>query len=146
MAPQSYDPDSPDEQDVALPSAPLITLSENVVLQPPLTRRGTGPGLITFLPSSSFAARTGKKPLDPEPVQKWAEEGFAVLGVTSTGSGWSVEDAFTKGIQALLDLKELDTKDKFAVYGEANPVIGHKNFDVSCEQFTIPKSYPRLFH
>ncbi|THV05373.1 NTF2-like protein [Dendrothele bispora CBS 962.96] len=119
MAPQFYDPNSPDEQEVALPSAPLIKLSENAVLQPPLTRRGTGPGLIAFLPSpSSYAIKTGEKSLDPEPVQKWAEEGFAVLGVTDigSGSGWSVQDAFTKGIDALLNLKELDTKDKFAVY------------------------------
>jgi carboxymethylenebutenolidase len=121
MPPQFYDPDSPDEQEVALPSAPLINLSANAVLQPPLTCRGTGPGLIAFLPSpSSYTSHKANKPLDPEPVQKWAEEGFAVIGVINTGeeSGWSVDTALTKSVEALLNLKELDTRDKFAVYSK----------------------------
>ncbi|KAJ3809407.1 NTF2-like protein [Lentinula aff. lateritia] len=115
MAPLCYDPDSPDELEVALPSSPLITLSNNAYLQPPLTRRGTGPGMIAFLPPSSAYKPNIGKPLDPEPVQKWAEEGFAVVGVTS-GEGWSIEEALTKGVDALLSLEELDTRDKFAVY------------------------------
>lgn len=117
MAPLCYDPDSLDELEVALPSSPLITLSSNAYLQPPLTRRGTGPGMIAFLPPSSAYKPNIENTLDPEPVQKWAEEGFAVVGVTS-GEGWSIEEALTKGVEALLSLEELDTRDKFAVYGE----------------------------
>ncbi|KAJ4492812.1 hypothetical protein C8J55DRAFT_215660 [Lentinula edodes] len=115
MAPLCYDPDSLDELEVALPSSPLITLSSNACLQPPLTRRGTGPGMIAFLPPSSAYKPNIENTLDPEPVQKWAEEGFAVVGVTS-GEGWSIEEALTKGVEALLSLEELDTRDKFAVY------------------------------
>ncbi|KAF8826435.1 hypothetical protein HHX47_DHR5000156 [Lentinula edodes] len=115
MAPLCYDPDSLDELEVALPSSPLITLSSNAYLQPPLTRRGTGPGMIAFLPPSSAYKPNIENTLDPEPVQKWAEEGFAVVGVTS-GEGWSIEEALTKGVEALLSLEELDTRDKFAVY------------------------------
>ncbi|KAJ3790660.1 hypothetical protein GGU10DRAFT_391918 [Lentinula aff. detonsa] len=117
MRPSFYDPDSPDEQEVALPSASRITLSSNTYLQPPLTRRGTGPGMIAFLPPPSVYKVNTEKTLDPEPVQKWAEEGFAVLGVTcGGGEGWSIEEVLTKGIEALLSLKELDTRDKFALY------------------------------
>ncbi|KAK0207866.1 hypothetical protein DFS33DRAFT_1467845 [Desarmillaria ectypa] len=115
--PASYDPDSPNEKYVPLPSAPLVTLSKNAVLQPPLTRRGTGPGMIVFLPPAlAFEASTeANKTLDPEPVQKWAEEGFAVVGVTPSTSGWSIEESIANGVDTLLDLKELDIKDKFAV-------------------------------
>ncbi|KIY45943.1 hypothetical protein FISHEDRAFT_48268 [Fistulina hepatica ATCC 64428] len=121
--PSSYDPNSPNEALVTLPNAPLVTLSANAVLQPPLTRRGVGPGMIVFLPPigrQRFELSTrseSEKPLDPEPVQKWAEEGFAVVGVTaSTEIGaWSIDDAFTRGVDALLELKELDIKDKVAV-------------------------------
>ncbi|KAF7354940.1 hypothetical protein MSAN_01408900 [Mycena sanguinolenta] len=99
--PQLYDPNSPDEQPVALPSAPQITLAEGVILQSPLTRRGTGPGLIAFIPPDStlnLSPKSGDdKPLDPEPVQKWAEEGFAVVGMVCSIS------------------PELDTRDKFAI-------------------------------
>ncbi len=117
--PAFYNPNSPNEKYVPLPSAPLVTLSENAVLQPPLTRRGTGPGMIIFLPpASAFKTSTeGDKTLDPEPVQKWAEEGFAIVGVTPSASGWSVEENLAKGVDALLDLQELDIKDKFAVTG-----------------------------
>ncbi|KIK65649.1 hypothetical protein GYMLUDRAFT_158931 [Collybiopsis luxurians FD-317 M1] len=118
MAPLSYDPNSPEEQNVALPSAPLTALSYNACLQPPLTRRGTGPGMIIFLPPASAFQPNTEKTLDPEPVQKWAEEGFAVVGVTTGDDGWSVEEALVKALEALLSLKELDVRDKFAVYGE----------------------------
>lgn len=117
--PSAYDPNSPNEQLVKLPSAPLVNVTANVVLQPPLTRRGTGPGIIAFLPPTSDLSprKGGDKPLDPEPVQKWAEEGFAVIGAVASSPEFSVEDALSRGIEALLSLKELDTNDKFAVIG-----------------------------
>ncbi|KAJ7179514.1 NTF2-like protein [Mycena filopes] len=115
--PQSYDPASENEQPVALPSAPQIFWAEGIVLQPPLTRRGTGPGLIAFLPPDSalnLSSKSGDdKPLDPEPVQKWAEEGFAVVGII-TGHG-SVDANLQAAVDALLKLKELDIRDKFAI-------------------------------
>ncbi|KAJ6627397.1 hypothetical protein B0H10DRAFT_1994276 [Mycena sp. CBHHK59/15] len=115
--PLSYDPNSIDEQLVSLPAAPQVTIAQDLVLQPPLTRRGTGPGLIAFLPPDStlnISTKSGDdKPLDPVPVQKWAEEGFAVVGIT-TGSGPVLEN-LKKAVDALLDLKELDIRDKFAV-------------------------------
>ncbi|KAJ7499343.1 NTF2-like protein [Mycena latifolia] len=115
--PLVYDPTSANEQPVALPSAPLVPLGEGLVLQPPLTRRGTGPGLIAFLPPDStlnLSSKSGNDgPLDPIPVQKWAEEGFAVVGII-TGHG-SVQNNLRTAVDALLDLKELDIRDKFAV-------------------------------
>ncbi|KAJ7429034.1 NTF2-like protein [Mycena latifolia] len=115
--PLVYDPTSANEQPVALPSAPLVPLGEGLVLQPPLTRRGTGPGLIAFLPPDSTLNLSSKSsndgPLDPIPVQKWAEEGFAVVGII-TGHG-SVQNNLRTAVDALLDLKELDIRDKFAV-------------------------------
>ncbi|KAF8076003.1 NTF2-like protein [Lyophyllum atratum] len=113
----SYDPNSPGEQPVALPSSPLVVLSETEVLQPPLTRRGTGPGIILVLPHfENLTLRIkGAAPLDPEPIQKWAEEGFAVAAITQGSSDWSFEQSLKRSIDALLDLRELDTRDKFAV-------------------------------
>jgi carboxymethylenebutenolidase len=116
---QTYDPNSPAEQAVVLPSASRITLSDNAVLQPPLTHRGTGPGMIMFLPAfADLNPRLqGDNGLDPEPIQKWAEEGFVVVGITSSSSGWSLEEALDKGFDVLLTAKELDIKHKFAVIG-----------------------------
>jgi carboxymethylenebutenolidase len=49
-------------------------------LQPPLSRRGKGPGLILVLDHYALIERS-EKYLDPPPLQKWAEEGFAVVQV-----------------------------------------------------------------
>ncbi|KAG6809762.1 hypothetical protein H0H92_014821 [Tricholoma furcatifolium] len=118
----SYDPNAPSEQPVALPSAPLQVLSETDVIQPPLTRRGTGPGIVLVLPPAQDLdiRKDGVKPLDPEPVQKWAEEGFSIAAITqdsnlSSDSSWSFEVSLKRCITALLELPELDVRDKFSV-------------------------------
>ncbi|KAF8590692.1 hypothetical protein K439DRAFT_1381726 [Ramaria rubella] len=116
--PTTYDPNCPEEQHVPLPSAPLINLERNVVLQPPLSRRGHGPGLIIFLPALEPKSldETGphKKSLDPSPVQKWAEEGFAVVGVTAK-SGCNIRTMIEQAGSELVKLEELDIKDKIGI-------------------------------
>lgn len=67
-------------------SAPLSypapqQVSPHVTLQRPLSRRGRGPGLILVLDHYASTAKS-EKHLDPEPLQKWAEEGFAVVEVS----------------------------------------------------------------
>lgn len=116
--PTFYDPNSDNEKPVPLPCAPLVSLTKHLVLQPPLTRRGFGPGLIAFLPAETVAQVAVKDggPLDPQPVQKWAEEGFAVVGVTGNVS---VPDALSEGIAALHGLEQVNIKDKFAVAGRS---------------------------
>jgi carboxymethylenebutenolidase len=119
MAPTTYDPNSPDEQPVPIPSAPLVTLGPDIVLQPPLSRRGHGPGLIIFLPSIEYQSEVDsrvRKPLDPAPVQKWAEEGFAVIGITG-GSDSIVESTLNLAVTTLVNLDEVDIKDKLGVLG-----------------------------
>ena len=121
MAPTNYDPDSPDEQSVPLPSAPLVILGPNIVLQPPLSRRGHGPGLIIFLPTlrgdqdTKIESRR-RKPLDPAPVHKWAEEGFAVVGITINGDS-TLNTTLNMAVNALVELDEVDIKDKIGVLG-----------------------------
>jgi carboxymethylenebutenolidase len=125
MSLSTYDPNSPAEQAVTLPSAPQITLSNNAVLQRPLTRRGSGPGIIMFLPAYTDLSPRIRRDisLDPEPVHKWAEEGFTVVGVTLSSSGWSPGDALGKAIDVLLTTQEVNVKNKFAVIG----VILHRS-------------------
>lgn len=104
------------EEPVPLPSAPSVSLSPNVVLQPPLSRRGIGPGVILVLPDHVALSSGTTKPLDPEPVTKWAEEGFAVVGVTAAGS-ISIDQVLQQGLDALQALDQVDIKDKFGVIG-----------------------------
>ncbi|EIM79786.1 uncharacterized protein STEHIDRAFT_135598 [Stereum hirsutum FP-91666 SS1] len=151
------------EQPVPLPSAPLQIISESpsIVLQPPLTRRGTGPGLIVTLPPSlSLQPNPKGKPLDPEPVQKWAEEGFAVVGITATET--ELEAAVVKALDSLEGLEEVGIKDKVAVLGtsierhfSAISSIVSENPKLVCiaayislgsNLSTVSTSFPTLFH
>lgn len=116
-APTTYDPNSPSEQAVPLPGAPIRQVNEVLSIQPPLSRRGHGPGLLLFL-SDDVSVAQDRKPLDPGPVQKWAEEGFAVAFAVAS-SRTDVHQILTDAATALVDLGEtLDIRDKFGVIGE----------------------------
>lgn len=137
-----------EEPPVPLPSAPLIELASNATLQPPLTRRGYGPGLIIITPAGLHADHKSRlrrttprkseegdsKPeeqpspppdtLDPLPQKKWAEEGYAVVEVKLAGlseeemGGWTIGMALGRAIEALVDLETCNVKDKFGLIGK----------------------------
>ncbi|KAF1975642.1 NTF2-like protein [Bimuria novae-zelandiae CBS 107.79] len=67
-----------------IPSAPPQQLSPHLTLQPPLSRRGSGPGLILVVDHYA-RLEVSEKSLDPPPLQKWAEEGFAVVQLKVPG-------------------------------------------------------------
>jgi len=116
--------------------APMV-MGDYVTLQHPLTRRAkdsnnsaataataaaeVGPGLIiiataptTTEPSSHHGERTTKQQakttLDPQPLQKWAEEGFTVVQVTlpRVGDDKSFENALVKLAETTKGLKAFD--------------------------------------
>ena len=131
MAPPTfYDPQSLDEQPVPLPDAALIRITADIVLQPPLSRRGTGPGIIIFLPDPAnlvLADQSTAKPLDPDPITKWAEEGFAVVAISGTSSDQvaSAAQALKEPLEALQAIEQVDIKEKFAVIGEYHRQMYH---------------------
>jgi carboxymethylenebutenolidase len=83
---------------INIPSAPPQQLSPHLTLQPPLSRRGAGPGLILVVDHYA-PLEVSDKSLDPPPLQKWAEEGFAVVqikvpGKPEDGGEFNLERAF----------------------------------------------------
>lgn len=76
-----------------LPSPTLVELGDDLKLLLPLTRRGHGPGIILLTPNSDdpLAIREGV----PSLLVKWAEEGYAVVGIE--------ERALLKGASNLLE-------------------------------------------
>ena len=60
----------------------------------------------------AYKAGNQKKTLDPEPCQKWAEEGFVVVEVkvgadeASSTSIWGAQDVCSKSVEALNNLSE----------------------------------------
>lgn len=92
-------------------------LNDNVMLQTPLSRSGKGPGLL-ILVSKDYKPRPSidiSKTLDPEPQQKWAEEGFAVVEVKVDPS--TVEEDFKAGLAALKKLPECASYSTVGVIG-----------------------------
>lgn len=116
-----YDPQAESERPVRLPDAPLKELGPGIKLQPPLSRRGHGPGIIVVLPSRLSLrphAKVGlKTPLDPDPVQKWAEEGFAVVGVQLSANS-DITETLAVAIAGLESCPEVDNKGHHGVLGE----------------------------
>ena len=113
---------------VSLPSAPARALAPNATLQPPLSRRGYGPGLVVLDPGHVLAAKPSAEPpsmtLDPPPQYKCAEEGYAVVRISVGGSlcdapgeAWSITEV-GRAIESLLEADECDVKDKFGLLGK----------------------------
>jgi carboxymethylenebutenolidase len=103
-----------------------VSLASNVKLQRPLSRRGNGPpALIIFVPDLGQRTSPGsKKTLDPAPLQKWAEEGFAVVEVVvgdvaspAARDALSIKDACEKATAALTALPECSSKGKIGAIG-----------------------------
>ncbi|RSH95527.1 hypothetical protein EHS25_000619 [Saitozyma podzolica] len=120
-----YDPNVPSEAPVPLPSAPLQTLAPGITFQPPLSRRGHGPGLIAFLPPSrGTIEKSTLKHLDPEPVQKWAEEGYGVVGVSDIEeTEQTIAQALTLSLQCLAESPSIDIKDKIVYHAPFIPLL-----------------------
>lgn len=111
-----------EEVSVPLPNAPAVRLAPNITLQPPLTRRGHGPGLILVL-DEYLTSEKLQSTLDPSPRQKWAEEGYAVLEIIvkkldGARNSDEISEDLKSGLNTLQRLTECDVKDKFGVIGE----------------------------
>ena len=108
-----------DLEPAPLPSASRIQVAPNVGLQPPLSRRGKGPALLIITPGEYTGrnAATPVKTLDPEPLQKWAEEGFAVVEVKVQLDDQTFLNACERGITALRSLPECTFGDKLGIIG-----------------------------
>lgn len=105
----------------SLPSAPAMEITAGVVLQPPLSRCGRGPGLVLVRAAGHAESQPNNHTLDPEPLQKWAEESFAVSQITfdpeTSASPTAVFDLLRDATQALASLAECDKKASFGLLG-----------------------------
>lgn len=92
-------------------------LSNNVTIQTPLTRSGKGPGLVLLL-AKEYEGRSStdiSKTLDPEPQQKWAEEGFAVVEIEVDPK--TVEKDMKASLEALRMLPQCSEYNKVGLIG-----------------------------
>ncbi|PLB50001.1 NAD(P)-binding protein [Aspergillus steynii IBT 23096] len=97
--------------------APARSLGPGMTLQPPLSRCGRGPGLVLLRPHSHAICDGQNTGLDPAPVQKWAEESYAVVQITIDESE-SLRERVNQAVDELRSLPECDQeKLGLLVYG-----------------------------
>lgn len=95
--------------------SPPKSLSPNMTLQRPLSRCGRGPGLVLLRPASHAPCNDQNTGLDPAPLQKWAEESYAVVQITVEGE--LLSEAVHQAVDELRSLPECDPKDRFGLLG-----------------------------
>lgn len=99
-----------------LPSPELTEVTPGVSLLRPLSRRGTGPGVIILTADydDSLAIREGV----PSPLVKWAEEGYTVVEIQaralSAGEGAQL---IKSAVEALAGCEKCEPKDKVGLVG-----------------------------
>ena len=109
--------------DITKPPAPLPTpnlqkLGHGISLLPPLSRRGTGPGLILL--TTQDASDEGITITDkaPSPLVKWAEEGYTVVQIPATTlETLTVEEALAKAVSCIENEANTDPKNKVGLIG-----------------------------
>ena len=102
-----------------LPNAPTVELDHGLILQPPLSRCGYGPGLIILRPNRLADCQDRNDSLDPEPLIKWAEESYMAVQITVNAQSHTSE-LVEAGINIFLSRDECQPKDKFALLGMLN--------------------------
>lgn len=89
---------------------PLSDDSDHFRYQAPLSRCGTGPGLIIIV-DADVDLRAHPKTLDPPPLEKWAEESYAVCQIRMN----ALESCYDRAFQQLADSPECTNTDKVGI-------------------------------
>ena len=101
-----------------LPNAPCIRVNSRITIQPPLSRRGVGPGLLLVV-DESLNLEGHEKTLDPPPLLKWAEEGYAVAQILAPNTpGSSLGENLGVALTELKKLESWQPRDKLSLIGE----------------------------
>ena len=104
-----------------LPSAKLQVLKPGLSLQPPLTRLGTGPGLILITTPEVYDEKLLQRDDAPTAVLKWAEEGYAVFQIAAEAVETSeIGAVLKKAFDAFEQCDACQPKDKVGLVCESS--------------------------
>lgn len=101
-----------------LPSPDLTEVTAGVSLLRPLSRRGTGPGIIVL--TSDYDDPLAIVEGVPSPLVKWAEEGYTVLEIQAralTTTGTAAQQLIKAAVEALEGCEKCEPKDKVGLVG-----------------------------
>jgi carboxymethylenebutenolidase len=115
-----------------LPNAEPVKLTHNLTIHAPLSRQGHGPGIIIIRADTTASEKNERVTLDPEPLQKWAEESYTVAQVTVSLDHRTVKEELRQAIDALGKHENCDKKTGYGVIGPEADDIVVKTFLVTC--------------
>lgn len=96
-----------------LPAAKLQTYGDGLSMQPPLTRLGSGPGLIILTTEEMYDDQVTHRKDAPTALLKWAEEGYTVFQISASAiSSANVEAVLTTALEAFNDCDACQPKSK----------------------------------
>lgn len=99
-----------------LPSPELTEVMPGVSLLRPLSRRGTGPGMIIL--TSDYDDPLAIKDGVPSPLVKWAEEGYAVVEIQARALGAGQGNLIKSAVETLNKCDKCEPKDKVGLVGQ----------------------------
>ncbi|KAH8807951.1 hypothetical protein F5884DRAFT_350033 [Xylogone sp. PMI_703] len=108
----------------ALPVPKLKELLPDVSLLPPLSRRGSGPGLIILVPKLSVSSLTIENGI-PSPLMKWAEESFVVVEIQESAlvDQKNAQKLLSYAVEALSTCEQCEPKGKIGLIGKCNKTV-----------------------
>ncbi|RFU30473.1 hypothetical protein B7463_g5875, partial [Scytalidium lignicola] len=108
---------------MALPSAQPVKLTSNLTIQAPLSRLGHGPGLLILRPVIQSNTLNTQASLDPEPLQKWAEEGYVVAQLEVSDGHATIKEELRQAIDALVSHDKCSDKSKCGMIVYSPPSV-----------------------
>ncbi|KAM5341245.1 hypothetical protein ACJ41O_015354 [Fusarium nematophilum] len=132
-----------------LPSPQLKVVRPGITLLPPLSRRGTGPGLIVLAPASADPLRIHEGV--PSALLKWAEEGYAVVQLDeSVFEGAHSRDVLNEAVEILSQCDKCE-KGKVGLiaytpglWSKAAPALSHVSSVVASVVYTDVSNFASL--
>lgn len=97
-----------------LPVPRTETVASGLSLIPPLSRRGSGPGMIVLVPDGTPHAINIDKGA-PSPALKWAEESYTVIEIRE--SALDEGDPLVRAIEELSKYEKCTPKDAVGLVG-----------------------------
>lgn len=98
-----------------LPRSAITEIAPGVSLLRPLSRRGSGPGVIIL--TSDLADSLAIEEGVPAPMLKWAEEGYTVVEIQAKALTTSKGHLLQSALEALHDCEKCEPKDKVGLVG-----------------------------
>lgn len=131
--------------DISKPPPPLpeprrTEISTGVSLLQPLSRRGTGPGIVLVVPDSTSDNLTIKDGV-PSPLIKWAEESYTVVEIQERAlkaAGVNLPDVLQKAVKAIVDEGNCVPKQKVGVLGLFQSIFAYIHMLITPNQCIMP--------